>query len=474
MPAPPEFVVRACSVLSGGPDALLTPELLRRAKRDEVSEDSEDEERCIVCTCLARHLKATATTSLSISVAEITEALRGGGYAHSHNWDDGPRARLLALAWVAIQRQVWRCVATEEHLFKLGETSLATIASDLESDVMRASFMATPAQGVVSAASSSSSGGGGTTRSKVQVGPGMGSKADMTLDMGSNTPFANHAWGADAGATHDDAVTQYGRIQHKLRLLKDLEKRRTKLLADIASETLRRWEAAKIHSSQSQGSMGAIRDLRAAVSVAALSKTTQGGDGEADPATVLDAERRLVARLEAQLQHDHKMESEFWSWVASGAQYLPQRHAPLCGDEDDGSTIELTTDLAVALVPAVAGMDALVHDLVTTGRVDSALASAAMDDVDGQLSEAGVPMHTLIERIKAASHLSLPDGDFAGNVLERGLKQCLRNPTSPDCDAALADLRAKNKNVLERALGACQASIPFAVASTTGGTSTRK
>jgi hypothetical protein len=303
----------------------------------------------------------------------------------------------------------------------------------------------------------------------------MGSKADVTLDMGSDTPFANHAWGADAGATHDDAVAQYGRIQHKLRLLKELEKRKTKLLADIASETLRRWEAAKIHNSQSQGSMGDIRDLRAAVSVAALSKTVQGGDGEADPMTVLDAERRLVARLEAQLQHDHKMEAEFWSWVASGAQDLPQCHAPLCGDEDDGSTIELTTDLAEAIVPAVAGMDALVHDLVATGRVDSALASAAMDDVDGELSEAGVPMHTLMERIKAASHLSLPDIDSAGNVLERGLQQCLRNPTSPDCDAALADLRAKNKNVLERALGACQAGIPFAVASTTGGgTSTRK
>ena len=37
MPSPPEFVQRACVVLSGGPDALLTPELFRRAKRDELS-----------------------------------------------------------------------------------------------------------------------------------------------------------------------------------------------------------------------------------------------------------------------------------------------------------------------------------------------------------------------------------------------------------------------------------------------------
>jgi len=569
MPSPPEFVIRACAVLSCGEDALLSPELLRRAKRDDESggDLEQEEERRILSTCLVRHLKGTQDerrgfnedeNSVLISSREVGELLREAGYRNWFEWDNRPRNRLMALCWVAIQRQVWRCYSAQEHLklLGMGACPLAPLATDLESDVIRACFSQVPSSASVAASSLSSSAtkhkASTSMVDKVRAGPtvtteagrGSGGRGDggigggnksgrwkgVPLDL-SGISFSNHshnsshyhsavsgshgsAYSDDVVTTCDDIVSQYGRIQHKLRLLKDLEKKRVSLVAGIAKETQMRAEAARndagAMSATGTGAEGVkgVKDVRAALAVAALATTVHinmehtvangrpgvecgGGDGgnddgrdrdvddfrrcrKGDPLAILDAERKHVSRLEAQLAHDRKMEAQFWAWIASGAQEAAAKGNIIdqgtetrvggSGTEDDTS-IELSTSLAEALVPAVAGVDALLYEIVAAGRLDATTASRCMDEEDLALSQRGVPMEAVSQRIKTVREFTAgrsPLGPYK-NVLESALQHALRSAQTKHSDAALTDLREKNRSVLTRVLAACEASLPYQV-----------
>ena len=111
MPSAPDFVLEACEVLSF--DCIhLTPELLRRAKRNEINDDTYEEERCtlleVICKLLHINRDNTSSNNDRNIIELIDRALQECNYPRHHLWNSSSREQLFCISYLAIHTQRWR------------------------------------------------------------------------------------------------------------------------------------------------------------------------------------------------------------------------------------------------------------------------------------------------------------------------------------------------------------------------------
>ena len=531
MPSAPDFVLEACEVLSF--DCIhLTPELLRRAKRNEINDDTYEEERCalleVICKLLHINHDNTSSNNDRNIIELIDRALQECNYPRHHLWNISSREQLFCISYLAIHTQRWRDWSVET-VMKMDDMSGCM---NTKMDIIKASIINKQQQQVQhidndnsdtnnNSSSSNSSNSNRANRPNLKGSPSRSQAPEISIqtdliaqpliDSSSSSSSDNDS----NNNTAQNMMIRYNRIQSKLRLLKSLDKKRSKLLSSLLVLE------SQFDDTGGSGSGGGgrknknIDNILQVIKLAkkahdnknttignSSSSNDNGSDDNNDIHTIIKDYRHSHTQLLNFIDTSHSRESKFWNWIKTAAdENTLDNDSDKYNNNDDGNDDDNDNDTNIAInqklesiknkgieiLPHFASLEEGVLGLLSHGSINSSSGSSSgsgsgidnnsggnsnnilqiCDEVRQELYHLGINTNTNKNSI-SGSIGSSSSSSSSDSISFKILQQYFSIPPLP-ISSSLLSLRSTNRNIIERALSASEQSCPYSMKSMSPG-----
>ena len=334
---PPSFILEACNIFSDSPNQIyITPDSLRKAKKNEMSETWEKERNAFLFVLIDILFESNENQVDSYMNCEllIEYELKRLNYPRLNRWNTSNQELLFTISWICVKTQYWRHWSIK-HAFELIQS-----ANGFDSciDVVKASII------------------NNNKNNTMMMNSTFDNTGDTNVIFHSNLIAQRNSYNIHGlyDTNNDDphviaaesVMERKCRIQHKLKLLRSLDKQRLQLVDKISNKITQINEdnASKSNSSNNANTyVSNIESAKVAKRVVDeinthidmhkntnLSTKTKSGtreykiDIDKIVSDAVDHHRSSVDRINSFLRNSHENETKFWNWICSADMYVIQ------------------------------------------------------------------------------------------------------------------------------------------------------